>query len=274
MRDIIVGSEGTLGIVTRATLRLKGIPQQIRGGRAVFSTLEDAASAVSDAVQSEVDVAKIELIDSIAAGMANDYLGTDLPDAPMVFLEFHANHNVDEEVSFAKSVFEQHGVKSFEIGEGDEAEELWELRRELAVAIRSADPSLVPVHAGDIVVPISKYPEAVKRIKELAEEHGNPIPCFGHAGDGNVHYAVLVERDNEEAMKEGIEIYDEVVEFALSFGGTCTGEHGIGIGKQKFMLHEHSEAGVEAMRSVKESLDPNGTLNPGKIFKSDVETIR
>jgi len=269
MRDLVVGSEGTLGVVTRATLRLKGIPEQIRGGRAVFPTLDDAANAVSDAVQSEVDVAKIELVDSVAAGMANDYLGSDLPDAPMVFLEFHANHNANEEIGFAKAVFEEHNVERFEVGEGEEAEELWELRRELALAVRSADPSLVPVHAGDIVVPISKYPEAVKRIKGLAEEHDDPIPCFGHAGDGNIHYAVLVKKDDEEAMRKGVEIYDEVVDFALSLGGTCTGEHGIGIGKQKFMLQEHSEASVGAMRAVKEALDPNGTLNPGKIFAGE-----
>lgn len=269
MRDLIVGSEGTLGVVTRATLRLRGIPEQIHGGRAVFSTLDDAASAVFDAVRSGVDVAKIELVDAEAAGMANDYLNTDLPDAPMVFVEFHANHGIDYEVDFTRSVFEDHGVERFEVGADDEADELWELRRELGVAIRMSNPSLEPVHAGDIVVPISKYPDAVRRIKELSDEHGVPIPCFGHAGDGNVHYLVLVEKDEEDAMREGVDVYEKIVEHALSVGGTCTGEHGVGLGKQKFMEREHGEAGVDAMRAVKDALDPNGTLNPGKVFDGD-----
>jgi D-lactate dehydrogenase (cytochrome) len=266
MRDLIVGSEGTLGVVTRATLRLKGIPQQIRGGRAVFPTLDDAADAVFDAVRSEVDVAKIELVDGTAAGMANDYLGTDLPDSPMVFVEFHANHGVEDEIAFARSVFENHGVTEFEVGADDEADELWELRRELGIAIRSADPSLEPMHAGDIVVPISEYPDAVRHIKEVSEEHSVPIPCFGHAGDGNIHYLVLVEKENEEAIEEGLEIYEGIVEYALSVGGTCTGEHGVGLGKRKFMENEHGEDAVKAMQAVKRALDPNGTLNPGKVF--------
>jgi D-lactate dehydrogenase (cytochrome) len=273
MRDLIVGSEGTLGVVTRATLRLKGIPEQRRGGRATFGSLEDAAGAVSDAVRSEVDVSKIELVDATAASMANEYLGTDLPDAPMVFVEFHANHGVEREVGFAQSLFESHDVERFEVGAGEEADELWELRRELGVAVRSANPSLEPVHAGDIAVPITEYPETVRYIKELSDEHGVPIPCFGHAGDGNIHYLVLVEKENDEAMRDGVELYEKVVERALEVGGTCTAEHGVGLGKRKFMEREHGEGGVAAMRAVKDALDPNGTLNPGKVFPEDGEDL-
>jgi D-lactate dehydrogenase (cytochrome) len=269
MRNLLVGSEGTLGVVTRATLRLKGIPEQIRGGRAVFSDLDSAADAVFDVVRSGVDVAKIELIDHESAAMANDYLGTDLPDAPMCFVEFHANHGIEEEINFARAIFEEHGVEEFEMGEDEEMHDLWEMRRELGVAVRSADPSLVPVHAGDIVVPISEYPDTMKYIKEVADEYGIPIPCFGHAGDGNIHYLPLVKVDDDEAMRDGVEAYEKVVDHALSVGGTCTGEHGIGVGKQKFMLREHSEASVEAMRAVKNALDPNGILNPGKVFPGE-----
>jgi D-lactate dehydrogenase (cytochrome) len=273
MRDLIVGSEGTLGVVTRATLRLKGLPEQRRGGRATFDSLEDAAGAVFDAVRSEVDVSKIELVDATAASMANSYLGTDLPDAPMVFVEFHANHGVEREVGFARSVFEAHDVVSFEVGADDEADDLWELRRELGVAIRSANPSLEPVHAGDIAVPISEYRDTLRYIKGISEEHGVPIPCFGHAGDGNIHYLVLVEEDDDDAMREGVELYERVVEHALDVGGTCTAEHGIGLGKRKFMEREHGEDGVAAMRAVKDALDPNGTLNPGKVFPDDGEDL-
>ncbi|MFP4633050.1 MAG: FAD-binding oxidoreductase [Halobacteriales archaeon] len=269
LTDLLVGSEGTLAVVTHATLRLKGIPQEIRGGRALFDSIDDAADAVSDAVRSEVDVAKIELIDDVAARMANDYAGSDLPDTPMVFLEFHANHGVEREIEFCRDVFEAHDVAEFDVRDEDEMDELWQLRRDLGMAVRSYDPSLTPVQAGDVAVPISRYPEMMKEIKRLAREHDLLMPCFGHAGDGNVHYVTLVDGEDSEEYLLGQQVYERVVELAIEMGGTATAEHGVGVGKRKFMQKEHGEGGVEAMRRVKRALDPNGTLNPGKILPSD-----
>ncbi|MDY7082006.1 MAG: FAD-linked oxidase C-terminal domain-containing protein, partial [Halobacteria archaeon] len=263
----LVGSEGTLGVVTRATLELKGLPEQIRGGRAIFDNLDDAADAVFDAVRSEVDVAKIELVDDIAAMMANEYLDTGLPDSPMVFVEFHANHGIEEEIEFARTIFEQHNVQKFEIEEDEERmEELWQARRELAYAVQSYDASLQPVSAGDITVPISKYPEIIRYAKKLGEENDLMIPCFGHAGDGNVHYSVLVDISDYDEVQTGLEVYDEVVKKAIEMGGTSTGEHGIGLGKRNYMVLEHGEETVEAMKRIKQALDPNNILNPNKIF--------
>ncbi|WP_254537996.1 FAD-binding oxidoreductase [Halomarina litorea] len=274
LKHLLVGSEGTLGVVTRATLELEGLPEQIRGGRAIFPTLEDAAEAVFDAVRSGVDVAKIELIDGTSAEIANAYLDTGLPDAPMTFIEFHANHGIEEEIDFCKAIFESHDVQRFEMAEEEDMDTLWQSRKELAFALRAWDPDLEPLQPGDVTVPISKLPEIIAYAKDLEAEYGIPVPCFGHAGDGNVHYTALVEKGNPEARKAGKEVYTRVVEKAIEFGGTATGEHGIGLGKREYMDLEHGEASVEAMRRVKRALDPNDTLNPGKIFPETADGER
>jgi D-lactate dehydrogenase (cytochrome) len=268
--DLIVGSEGTLGVVTRATLELAGRPAQIRDGRAVFDDLDDAAAAVFDAVRSGVDVAKIELVDGLSATVANEYLGTDLPDAPMVFLEFHANHGVEGEVSFCRSIFESHGVSRFEVTDAHEGADggtdLWAVRRELADALEPYDPDLSIQTPGDVTVPISEYPDLVTHAKRLADEHDVLLPCFGHAGDGNLHFAALVDPDDPDHVARGERVGSGLVEYAVEHGGTATGEHGVGLGKREYLAAEHGEAGVAAMRAIKRALDPKGLLNPGKIL--------
>ncbi|WP_435551871.1 FAD-binding oxidoreductase [Natrinema sp. CGMCC1.2065] len=277
LTDLLVGSEGTLAVVTEATLELAGRPEQIRGGRAIFETLDDAAEAVFDAVRTEVDVAKIELVDGLSARMANDYLDTGLPDAPMVFLEFHANHGIEAEIDLCRTIFEDHDVARFEMSEDDdEMAALWEARRELAFAVRSYDPDLESLHPGDVTVPISAYPEVVREAKRLADEYGLLVPCFGHAGDGNLHYSVLADPSEPDQLERGEALYREIVELAIDLGGTATGEHGIGEGKQTYLEPEHGAGAVEAMRSVKRALDPTDTLNPGKVFPetADGERVR
>ncbi|SDK71795.1 FAD-binding oxidoreductase [Natronorubrum texcoconense] len=270
LTELLVGSEGTLAVVTEATLRLAGRPQQIRGGRAIFETLDDATAAVFDAVRTDVDVARIELVDGLSARMANEYLDSGLPDAPMVFLEFHANHGVEEEIELCRTIFEDHDVARFEMSDDDaEMESLWQARRELAYAVQSYDPDLQPLHPGDVTVPISAYPEIVHEAKRLEEEYGLLVPCFGHAGDGNLHYSVLVDPDDPEQLERGEALYKEIVERAMAIGGTSTGEHGIGQGKREYLEAEHGAGAVDAMRRVKRALDPTGTLNPGKIFPDE-----
>jgi D-lactate dehydrogenase (cytochrome) len=267
LKELIIGSEGTLGVVTRATVRLGGRPQQIRGGRAIFDGIDAAANAVTDAVQSGVDVAKIELIDAFSAEVSNEFLDTDLPNAPMVFVEFHANHGIEREVEFCRAVFEDHDVRTFEVSDADrEMRELWEARRELADAFEPYDPNLSPLTPGDITVPISDYPEIIEYAKQLSEDHDVPVAMFGHAGDGNVHYFVMVDPDDPDSVATGEAISKRLVERTIELGGTSTGEHGVGIGKCEHLADEHEPAAIEAMRSVKRAFDPNGILNPGKIF--------
>jgi D-lactate dehydrogenase (cytochrome) len=271
LADLLVGSEGTLGVVTRATLELAGRPQQTRGGRAVFADLDDAAAAIADVIGSGVDVAKLELMDSLAADIATDYVGSDLPDSPMLFLEFHADHGIETEVDFCESVLAAHDPLSVEIGDGDDAADLWELRRKMAYAVEEYDPALEPLHPGDVTVPISDLPEMVRFAKEQSREADLLVACFGHAGDGNLHYEILVDRDDPEMVARGKDVYAAIVDRAIELGGTATGEHGVGRGKREFLEAEHGAGAVDAMRAVKDALDPAGTLNPGKIFPDDGE---
>ncbi|EMA52776.1 MULTISPECIES: FAD-binding oxidoreductase [Halococcus] len=264
--DLLVGSEGTLAVVTRATFELERKPEQIRGGRAVFATLDDAATAIAATMQAGVDVATIELLDPVSTKIANAYSGTDLPDAPTAFVEFHANHGIDTEIDACREIFEEHGVERFAMAAGAEMDELWAARRDLANALLAYDPPRRPAKPGDVTVPISRYPDLVRYAKELGAEHDLDVPCFGHAGDGNVHYNVLVDPNDAEELEAGREISDAVVERAIEMGGTSTGEHGVGRGKRGYMIAEHGEGAVEAMGAIKRALDPNGTLNPGKIF--------
>jgi len=269
LRDLFVGSEGTLGVVTRATLELAGRPEEKRGGRVLFGSLSDAAAAVTDAVQSGVDVAKIELVDTASARMGNAYSGTALPDVPMVFLEFHADHGIESEIEFCRTVMMAHDAERFELGADDEMEQLWQLRRDLAFALRSWDPALQPLSPGDVTVPISEYGPLIEYAKQLEAEHDMLIPCFGHAGDGNIHYTVMVDPTDPDQVERAETIYSDIVQRAIDVGGTATGEHGIGLGKRQYLLAEHGQETVDAMRAVKHALDPEGILNPGKIFPGD-----
>ncbi|RQG99910.1 FAD-binding oxidoreductase [Natrarchaeobius oligotrophus] len=267
LTELLVGSEGTLAVVTRATLELAGRPEQIRGGRAVFESLSDATDAVSEAIRTEIDVARIELLDALTVRMANEYLGTDLPDSPTVFLEFHANHGIDAEISLCEAIFEEYGAVGFEVS-GDDAEmaDLWEARRELAHAELHYESDLEPYRYGDVTVPISAYSEIVRETKRIAETYDLLMPCFGHAGDGNLHYTALVDPDDPDSLERGKRAYEAVVDRAIDLGGTITGEHGIGTGKRAYLEDEHGTAAVETMRTIKRALDPAGTLNPGTIF--------
>jgi D-lactate dehydrogenase (cytochrome) len=267
LKDLFVGSEGTLGVITRLTLELAGLPEQIVRGRVLFNQFDDAVECVRDLVQSGVDVAALEFVDTLSIKMANEYLDADLPAQPGLFLEFHADHGVQDELDFARTIINSYNPTRMDFSEDPNAmEDLWEARRELAWAVASYREDLEPVQPGDVTVPISKFPDMVRYIRNLADEENYLIPCFGHAGDGNLHYSVLVDRENQEHLEDGREIYESIVQRAIDVGGTATGEHGIGLGKRKFLETEHGPHGVETMRTIKEALDPKNTMNPGKIF--------
>jgi D-lactate dehydrogenase (cytochrome) len=198
--------------------------------------------------------------------MANAYVDGSLPERPMAFLEFHANHGVDEEVDFCRSVLDRYDVLELAFGDESAQADLWEARRELADATRAYYPDREAIVAGDVAVPVSRYPELIERIHALSAERDLPIPCFGHAGDGNIHFDVFADPDDDAEWARGVDTYETIVREAIRMGGTATGEHGVGRGKRTFMIDEHGEAGVEAMRAVKRALDPDGILNPGKVL--------
>jgi D-lactate dehydrogenase (cytochrome) len=147
--------------------------------------------------------------------------------------------------------------------------ELWEARREMADAFEPWREDLSPLTPGDVTVPFSRYPDIVRYAKEVGAEYDILVPCLGHAGDGNVHYIVMVDPDDPEMVENGHEVSRRIVERAIEMGGTATGEHGVGLGKQEYLAAEHGEAAVEAMRSIKRALDPNGVLNPGKVLPEE-----
>ncbi|XVH32446.1 FAD-binding oxidoreductase [Haloferacaceae archaeon DSL9] len=273
LKDLVVGSEGTLAVVTRATLELAGIPEQRRRGRAVFSTLDDATAAIADAVTAGVDFATVELLDETTIRLVNAYGDTGLPESPAVFVEFHANHGIDEEVDFCRTIFESHGLERFEI-ERDEAAmaALWRAREDISYAADEWDPTMRDVENGDVTVPIGAYGEMVRTVRDLADERDLLVPCFGHAGDGNLHYFAVIDPTDPDRRAAAAELNERAVEVAIDLGGTATGEHGIGIGKRKFMRREHGAVGVRMMRAVKDAFDPNGILNPGKVFPDDPPT--
>ena len=272
LMDLLVGSEGTLAVITEGTLELSGIPEQIPGGRVIFEDRAEASAAVSDVIQSGVDVAKIELIDALSAEITNAHLETDLPDAPMMFVEFHADHHVEAEVEFFEAIVADHGATDVEIAETDaEMTDLWEVREEMAEALAPYDPDLTPLTPGDVTVPISAFADLMDHIANLEAEHDLLIPCFGHAGDGNIHYTVMVDSDDEAAYEHGKEVYRDIVEYAIEAGGTSTGEHGIGLGKREFLESEYTPATVDLMARVKRAFDPDGILNPGKVLPDSEE---
>ena len=266
LRDLIVGSEGTLGVVTRATLALAGRPEQTRVGRATFSTSSAATSAAADVVGSGVDVSAVEFVDGQSARMVNEFIGSDLPEKPALFLEFQADHGVDEEVEFCRRVLDAHDPVAVVLGDETPGTDIWKPRRELADAVRAYYPDRRSLHAGDVAVPLGSFSALVEHVHDLADEHEIPIPTFGHAGDGNVHFDILVDPTDESAVESAADVYDDIVTTGIDLGGTATGEHGIGRNKREFLRVEHGETGVRTMRSIKDALDPSGTLNPGKIF--------
>jgi D-lactate dehydrogenase (cytochrome) len=302
LASLLVGSEGTLAVVTRATLRLTPRPAQIRGGRAVFPTLDDAVGAVTEAVQSGIDVAKLELIDEASARMANAYLDaadadvsdagvsdgdgvsgdgdgaasveTSFPERPAVFVEFHGDRGIDAEIAACRELFERHGVDRFETAGAYRMAALWRARRDLVYAITEYDEALSMLHPGDVTVPISHLGETVRYVQRQAADLDVVAPCFGHVGDGNLHYIVMVDRDDPESVERGETLSRRVVEHAIEVGGTATGEHGVGRGKREYLVAEHGEATVEAMRAIKRAFDPNDILNPGKLFPETVDGTR
>ncbi len=277
LTDLVIGSEGTLAVVTEATLRLAVRPTTVRGGRAVFGSLSGAVDAIAEVLHAGVDVAAIELLDARSAGMANDYLGTDLPDAPMVFFECHgdATEAVDAAVERCRVAFESTDLDRLAIAADEhEIEEIWRIRSEMAYAEINFDPDLDPLHPGDVTVPIGSYPDLVREVDRLSREFDLFVPCFGHAGDGNLHYSVLVDRDDPDHVERGERLYRRIVERAIDLGGTATGEHGIGRGKQAYLEREHGPEAVETMRTIKHALDPTDTLNPGKMFPETADDGR
>jgi D-lactate dehydrogenase (cytochrome) len=270
LKDLFVGSEGTLGVITEATLGVEGIPEHRRAALVTFPTERHASEAVAEVIRFGVRPGAIEYVNEGTVEIIDEYADDlSLTAAPTLIVEVHGNTaGVEEDVEFVRSICEDNGATSWESAAGDEREEIWRARRETYDAVRSHRPGEEPAIVGDVVVPISRYPDIVEAVETESDDLDLFCPAVGHAGDGNLHYAPLADLDDSDAVERARELNRRIVKRAIDMGGTATGEHGVGIGKRKFMEREHGVA-VDLMRDIKESLDPNGIMNPGKVLPDD-----
>jgi D-lactate dehydrogenase (cytochrome) len=264
---LFVGSEGTLGVVTEATLRLTGIPTHHLAITITFNKLEEASQTVALLIGSGLEPAALELLTPELINLMNRENDLKLPEVPSLFCEFHgiSKATLKETADLAKEICEECGATGFKFGvEAGERIELWRARHEAWETIHRAHPGNETIIV-DAAVPISRYPEMIVFSQKLVDENKASGYVFGHAGDGNLHVVLVGDPDNENEWSTLEKINDQIVTRAVELGGTCTGEHGIGIGKRKFMELEHGQS-YQLMRQIKDLIDPKGLLNPGKIF--------
>jgi len=264
---LFVGSEGTLGVVTEATLRLTGIPANHLAITITFDKLEAASQAVAVMIGSGLEPAALELLTPELISLMNREKDLGLPEVPSLFCEFHgiSKATLQETADLARELCEDCGATGFRFGvEANERAELWRARHEAWETIHRAHPGNETLIV-DAAVPISRYPEMILFSQKLVDDNNASGYVFGHAGDGNLHVVLVGDPDDEKAWSVLENINDQIVGRAVELGGTCTGEHGIGIGKRKFMELEHGQS-YHLMRQIKELIDPKGLMNPGKIF--------
>jgi D-lactate dehydrogenase (cytochrome) len=263
---LFVGSEGTLGVITEIILRLAGIPEAIAAGTCPFASVEAACNATIATIQSGIPVARIELLDALQVRACNMHSKLGLPETPMLFLEFHGT-----EASVAEQS-ERFGEIAAEFGGGpftwttrpEERTRLWEARHHAALSNFALRPgaSMVPT---DVCVPISRLAECLTETQRDIEQSRILAPIVGHVGDGNFHLTLLIDMDDPDEVRRAKDLSERLVERALAMDGTCTGEHGVGQGKMKYLAAEYGTAALAVMASIKRALDPQNIMNPGKI---------
>ncbi|MBS1143896.1 MAG: linked oxidase, C-terminal:FAD linked oxidase, N-terminal [Proteobacteria bacterium] len=262
---LLVGSEGTLGIMAELTVKLYPIPEAISAAVCTFPDIDSAVQAVIQTIQLGVPVARIELLDALSLKAINLFSKTTLAEAPTLFFEFHGSPaSVEEQAQTVQAIADDLGGTHFEwAARPEDRSRLWQARHDAYFACLQLKPGC-RCFPTDVCVPISRLAECIAATNEDIAQVGIPIALFGHVGDGNFHLVVLV--DTEQDMKEAAWISQRVVERAIAMEGTCTGEHGIGLGKRKYLRLEHGDVAVEVMRALKQALDPNNILNPGKVL--------
>jgi D-lactate dehydrogenase (cytochrome) len=261
---LFVGSEGTLGIFTEITVRLYGIPEAMSSAACSFATVDGAVDSVITTIQSGIPVARIELLDELQMQAINAYSKLDYPVAPTLLLEFHGTEaGVAEQAQMVQAIAAENGGTDFRwTSVAEERTKLWQARHDALWAILALQPGK-QAFPTDVCVPISRLAECIKETRaDLATSH-LLAPMVGHVGDGNFHVVLLIDRNDPADIAEAERINDRLVNRAIAMGGTCTGEHGVGSYKMKFLEREHGEA-VQLMRLLKRAIDPLNIMNPGK----------
>jgi D-lactate dehydrogenase (cytochrome) len=263
---LMVGSEGTLGVITELTLKLSGIPEAIASGVCPFPSVDAACKATILTIQSGIPVARIELLDALQIRAVNAYSKLSLPEVPTLFVEFHGSDAgvAEQSQRFGEIVADLGGGPFDWATKPEDRSRLWQARHDGYWAARHLRPG-AQAFATDVCVPISRLAECVTASQRAAAELHLIAPILGHVGDGNFHLSLLVDMaDAGEVERAGI-LMERVVELALSMDGTCTGEHGVGQGKMKYLKAEHGAPALAAMAAIKRALDPQNIMNPGKI---------
>ena len=267
LTHLYTGAEGTLGLIVEASLRLHGQPEKILAATWDFGTIEGAVDTVIATIQSGVPIARMELLDEAAIRACNRQSALGLPEKPMLFLEFHGSDaGVADQLDLVRLMGEGNGGGKLQFASATEDRNaLWKARHQALWAAKNMVPGAV-AWITDICVPISHLSDAITRAKTAIQASGLFAPILGHVGDGNFHVFFILQVDDMARWDKARIINEAMIDHALSVGGTCTGEHGIGLGKREAMRREHGANSVATMRQIKNALDPSGLFNPGKIF--------
>lgn len=268
LTGLMVGSEGTLGIITSATVKLHALPEAVTAAVVSFPNVQAAVDVVVSVLQCSVPVARIELLDEVQMAACNRYSNLDFADLPTLFIEFHGSESeLRNQSELVKDIAGEHGGGEFHWAERPEDRtKLWTARHNAYFANIALIPGCRGI-ATDVCVPISNLPEAIARTKTAISEHGLVGPIVGHVGDGNFHSHLLFDPNNLDQFKACKTVANEIAKVAMDLGGTCTGEHGVGQGKIGLVEEQFGEVGIEVKRSIKRALDPTGLMNPGKVIK-------
>ncbi|MBT0570225.1 FAD-binding protein [Curvibacter sp. CHRR-16] len=264
---LLVGSEGTLGVFTAITLKLYPLPEAVMAATCSFATLADAVNTTIQIIQLGVPIARCELLDAQTVGMVNTHSRLNLPLAPLLLMEFHGSPaSVQEQVETVQAIAQDNHVLGFDwASTPEERTRLWTARHNAYFAGLQSRPGC-KVITTDACVPISQLAQAILQSVDEANAAQQPYFLVGHVGDGNFHMGYLIDPAQPAERVRAEQLNTQLVRRALRLGGTCTGEHGVGLHKQDFLLEETGAAAVGMMRAIKQALDPYGILNPGKVF--------
>jgi D-lactate dehydrogenase (cytochrome) len=266
LTSLLVGSEGTLGIITELTLRLHAIPETIAAAVCPFATLAGACTTAISAIQASLPLARIELLDELQIRACNLYSKLTLAEAPTLFVEFHGSASaVAEQAALFESIAHDNGGENFQWStRPEERSKLWQARHDAAYSCLVLRPG-AKVTPTDVCVPVSRLAECVTQTKQDLAESGLFGPILGHVGDGNFHVAVLFDGDDPDDVARVKAFCHRLALRAIAMDGTCTGEHGVGQGKMNYLEAEFGQA-LDVMRQIKRTIDPHNIMNPGKIF--------
>ncbi len=267
---LIAGSEGTFGIITKATLKLIPLPESRKCLLAMFRSVEDTAQTVTRIISSKIIPSTIEFMDKECIGTVNKYMGFDISEecGALLIMEIDGGEEeVKKKADVIAKICREKDILEIKTASGkDEIEDLWKIRRSVSPSLGQLSPTKINE---DITVPRTKIPEILKKIYEIAKLYNLKIICFGHAGDGNIHTNIMTDRGNSEEMSRVEKAVGEIFRETVNMGGSISGEHGIGITKSPYITLEINREELSLMARIKKAFDPQGIMNPGKIFPSD-----